>query len=116
MKTTRRSDEIVKAAMQAACDVFGRPMSDMTSRARPEYIAWPRQIAMTLSVQNSKLALPDIAECFKHHRATVLHAVKVVKNRVEMLNSSAADYAAVAFRFEQLLNQDVEPVAVASTG
>ncbi|MDG1890345.1 MAG: chromosomal replication initiator protein DnaA [Verrucomicrobiota bacterium] len=58
---------------------------DMTSRRRPEYIAFPRQIAMYLSRQLTESSLNVIGGAFGgRDHGTVLHACRLVKDRMEM--------------------------------
>ena len=57
----------------------------MTSRRRPENIAFPRQIAMFLSRQMTVNSLSAIGEAFGgRDHGTVLHACKLVKDRMEV--------------------------------
>lgn len=60
-------------------------LADMTSRRRPEYIAFPRQIAMYLSRQLTENSLNMIGNAFGgRDHGTVLHACRLVKDRMEM--------------------------------
>ena len=54
---------------------FDIRLADMTSRRRPENIAFPRQIAMYLSRQMTESSLNTIGEAFGgRDHGTVLHA------------------------------------------
>ena len=56
----------------------------MTSRRRPEIIAFPRQVAMFLSRQMTETSLSAIGEAFGgRDHGTVLHACRSVKDRME---------------------------------
>ena len=58
--------------------------ADMTSRRRPENIAFPRQVAMFLSRQMTETSLSAIGEAFGgRDSATVLYACQSVKDRME---------------------------------
>ena len=58
---------------------------DMTSRRRPENIAFPRQIAMFISRQITETSLIAIGEAFGgRDHATVLRACRLVKDRMEV--------------------------------
>jgi len=60
-------------------------LADMTSKRRPENIAFPRQIAMYLSRQMTESSLTTIGEAFGgRDHGTVLHACRLVKDRMEV--------------------------------
>ncbi len=60
-------------------------LADMTSKRRPENIAFPRQIAMFLSRQMTESSLNTIGEAFGgRDHGTVLHACRLVKGRMEV--------------------------------
>ncbi len=60
-------------------------LADMTSRRRPASIAGPRQVAMYLSRTMTKSSLVEIGEAFGgRDHGTVIHAVKKVKERIEL--------------------------------
>ena len=60
-------------------------LADMTSKRRPENIAFPRQVAMFLSRQLTESSLNTIGEAFGgRDHGTVLHACRLVKDRMEV--------------------------------
>jgi chromosomal replication initiator protein len=60
-------------------------LADMTSKRRPENIAFPRQVAMFLSRQMTENSLSTIGEAFGgRDHGTVLHACRLVKDRMEV--------------------------------
>jgi chromosomal replication initiator protein len=64
---------------------FDIRLADMTSRRRPENIAFPRQIAMYLSRHLTESSLNTIGEAFGgRDHGTVLHACRLVKDRMEV--------------------------------
>lgn len=64
---------------------FDIRLADMTSKRRPENIAFPRQIAMFLSRQLTDNSLTVIGEAFGgRDHGTVLHACRLVKDRMEV--------------------------------
>jgi len=64
---------------------FDIRLADMTSKRRPENIAFPRQIAMYLSRQMTEHSLNAIGEAFGgRDHGTVLHACRLVKDRMEV--------------------------------
>jgi chromosomal replication initiator protein len=57
---------------------------DMTSKRRPENIAFPRQVAMYLARQLTESSLSTIGDAFGgRDHGTVLHACRAVKDRME---------------------------------
>ncbi len=64
---------------------FDIRVADMTSKRRPENIAFPRQIAMFLARQLTESSLNTIGEAFGgRDHGTVLHACRLVKDRMEV--------------------------------
>jgi len=64
---------------------FDIRLADMTSKRRPENIAFPRQIAMFLARQMTESSLNTIGEAFGgRDHGTVLHACRLVKGRMEV--------------------------------
>lgn len=60
-------------------------LADMTSKRRPENIAFPRQVAMFLCRTLTESSLSSIGDAFGgRDHGTVLHAVRAVKNRMEV--------------------------------
>lgn len=60
-------------------------LADMTSKRRPENIAFPRQVAMFLSRHLTESSLSAIGEAFGgRDHGTVLHACRLVKDRMEV--------------------------------
>jgi chromosomal replication initiator protein len=59
-------------------------IADMTSKRRPQNIAFPRQIAMYLARKLTKASLAEIGEAFGgRDHGTVLHAQRLVETRVD---------------------------------
>jgi len=62
---------------------FDVRLADMTSKRRPQNIAFPRQIAMYLARELTKASLSEIGEAFGgRDHGTVLHAHRLVKTRM----------------------------------
>jgi chromosomal replication initiator protein len=60
-------------------------LADMSSKRRPENIAFPRQVAMFLARQMTDSSLSAIGEAFGgRDHGTVLHACRLVKDRMEV--------------------------------
>ncbi len=69
-------------------EVYDIRIADMTSKRRPENIAFPRQIAMYLARQMTESSLNTIGEAFGgRDHGTVLHACRLVKDRMEVDSS-----------------------------
>jgi chromosomal replication initiator protein len=63
---------------------FDVRLADMTSKRRPNNIAFPRQIAMYLARELTKASLNEIGEAFGgRDHGTVLHACKLVKKKMK---------------------------------
>jgi chromosomal replication initiator protein len=64
---------------------FDIRLADMTSKRRPENIAFPRQVAMYLARQMTESSLNTIGEAFGgRDHGTVLHACRLVRDRMEV--------------------------------
>jgi chromosomal replication initiator protein len=61
---------------------FNVSVQDMQSRTRKKAIVFPRQVAMYLSRAHTQQSLADIGKAFGRDHATVLHAIKVVSDRI----------------------------------
>lgn len=74
----------VDSIQKAVAEYFDIRVADMKSARRPKSIAFPRQIAMFLSRNLTKLSLPEIGEAFGgRDHSTVLHAYKLVTKRLD---------------------------------
>ena len=58
-------------------------VSDILSKRRPASIAFPRQVAMYIARQVTKHSLPDIGAAFEKNHATVLHACRMMEERMQ---------------------------------
>lgn len=75
----------IEAIQKKVAEHFDIRVADMTSRRRPENIAFPRQIAMYLARQLTDSSLNVIGEAFGgRDHGTVLHAFRLVKDRMEV--------------------------------
>ncbi len=75
----------IEVIQKKVAEKFDLRMADMTSKRRPENIAFPRQIAMFLSRQLTEHSLSAIGETFGgRDHGTVLHACRLVKDRMEI--------------------------------
>lgn len=80
-----RSAVSIDVIQKKVAEHYDIRLADMTSRRRPEYIAFPRQVAMYLSRQLTESSLNMIGTAFGgRDHGTVLHACRLVKDRMEM--------------------------------
>src|SRR5437867_3277057 len=75
----------IELIQKKVAEHFDIRLADMTSKRRPENIAFPRQIAMFLARQMTESSLNTIGEHFGgRDHGTVLHACRLVKDRMEV--------------------------------
>jgi len=75
----------IELIQKKVAEHFDIRLADMTSKRRPENIAFPRQIAMFLSRAMTESSLSAIGEAFGgRDHGTVLHACRLVKDRMEV--------------------------------
>lgn len=80
----RRSHVAIADVQRATADAFRLAPADLSARARPESIVWPRQIAMFLCREMTECSLKDIGRAFGNRdHGTVLHACHRVCDRME---------------------------------
>jgi chromosomal replication initiator protein len=76
--------EKVATIQRVVAECYGLSLIDMCSHARPDHIAHPRQVAMWLCRELTRLSLVEIGLRFGgRDHGTVIHACKAVKNRYE---------------------------------
>lgn len=75
----------IEAIQKRVAECFDIGLFDMTSKRRPEKIAFPRQVAMFLARQITQSSLNTIGQAFGgRDHGTVLHACRSVKDRMEV--------------------------------
>ena len=75
----------IEVIQKKVAEHFDIRLADMTSKRRPENIAFPRQVAMYLSRSMTQSSLSVIGEAFGgRDHGTVLHACRLVKDRMEV--------------------------------
>jgi chromosomal replication initiator protein len=75
----------IEAIQKRVAEHFDLRLADMSSKRRPEHIAFPRQIAMYLARSLTGSSLNNIGEAFGgRDHGTVLHACRQVKDRMEV--------------------------------
>jgi len=79
----------IETIQKRVTDHFQLRPGDMTSKRRPQNIAFPRQIAMYLSRHLTKHSLEEIGQAFGgRDHGTVIHAIKTVENIMEQDTSA----------------------------
>ena len=79
-----RTTVTVDLIQKRVAEHFDIRLADMTSKRRPENIAFPRQVAMFLTRHLTESSLSVIGEAFGgRDHGTVLHACRSVKDRME---------------------------------
>jgi chromosomal replication initiator protein len=72
----------IESIQKKVAEHFDIRIADMTSRRRPQSVAFPRQVAMYLSRTLTSRSLADIGECFGgRDHGTVIHACKLIEKR-----------------------------------
>jgi chromosomal replication initiator protein len=75
----------IDSIQRRVAEQFDIRLADMTSKRRPENIAFPRQVAMYLARQLTGSSLNTIGEAFGgRDHGTVLHACRHVRDRMEV--------------------------------
>jgi chromosomal replication initiator protein len=72
----------IESIQKKVAEHFDIRIADMTSRRRPQNVAFPRQVAMYLSRTLTSRSLADIGESFGgRDHGTVLHACRLIETR-----------------------------------
>ncbi|MBU0678772.1 MAG: chromosomal replication initiator protein DnaA [Verrucomicrobia bacterium] len=72
----------IEAIQRIVADHYDLRLGDMTSRRRPQSVAFPRQIAMFLCRDLTENSLPTIGNAFGRNHATVIHACRLVTDKM----------------------------------
>ena len=78
-----KSAVTIEKIQRQVASSFDIRLADMSSRRRPENIVFPRQVAMFLCRQLTDKSLGHIGEAFGRGHGTVLHACRLVKDRMD---------------------------------
>jgi chromosomal replication initiator protein len=80
-----RTSVNIEVIQKKVAEHYDIRLADMTSKRRPENIAFPRQVAMYLAREMTESSLSVIGEAFGgRDHGTVLHACRLVKDRMEV--------------------------------
>jgi chromosomal replication initiator protein len=72
----------IETIQRIVAEYYDIRLADMTSKQRPQAIAFPRQVAMYLCRDLTDFSSPTIGEAFSRNHATVLHACTLINQRV----------------------------------
>jgi chromosomal replication initiator protein len=73
----------VESIQKVVAEQFDIRLADMTSRRRPQDVAFPRQVAMYLCRTLTQQSLPAIGNAFGRTHATVLHACRTISDKMK---------------------------------
>jgi hypothetical protein len=86
----------IELIQKIVCRHFNIVLKDMLSARRTADVVYPRQIAMFLCKEFTKRSLPEIGRRFGgRDHTTALHAVRVIGEREQKIESLAADLKAL---------------------
>lgn len=71
----------MESIQRVVAEYYDIRFGDMTSKRRPQSIAYPRQIAMYLCRSLTNHSFPEIGSAFDRNHATVLHACRLIGER-----------------------------------
>jgi chromosomal replication initiator protein len=95
LEQEKAEDLTFETIQRAVAEHFDIRLADMSSKHRHRAVAVPRQIAMYLCRQMTPASLPDIANAFCKTHATILHACRVVDNRMDVDNDLRENVVAI---------------------
>jgi chromosomal replication initiator protein len=72
----------IETIQRAVAECYDIRLADMTSKQRPQAIAFPRQVAMYLCRDLTDHSSPSIGNAFSRNHATVLHACTLINHRM----------------------------------
>ena len=73
----------IEGIQRTVAEYYDIRLGDMTSKQRPQNIAFPRQVAMYLCRELTDQSLPSIGNAFGRNHATVLHAHRSVGTKMK---------------------------------
>ncbi len=73
-----------EVVQRTVAEYYDIRLGDMTSKQRPQSIAFPRQVAMYLCRTMTKQSLPAIGNAFGRNHATVLHACRLISDKMKV--------------------------------
>lgn len=97
-------NQLLTAAMigELVSGQFHVSFKELQSKSRKQSITTPRQIAMYLARKHTEESLVDIGRAFNRDHSTVLHAIKVVSNKLVRDTSVNAQLEILSNKVKQL--------------
>lgn len=86
---------LVSKIQATVAEAYGISLQHMTSPARHQSVAWPRQVAMYLAREKTHHSLPGIGRLFNRDHTTVLHAIRAVERKAQAHPILRADVEAL---------------------
>ena len=86
----------IEGIQRMVAEYYDIRLGDMTSKQRPQNIAFPRQVAMYLCREMTDQSLPAIGNSFARNHATVLHAHRSVGGKMKTDSGLAPNHLVVA--------------------
>ena len=90
----------IEAIQWAVCEHYGLAMIELLSARRQTALASARQVGMYLAKVLTTLSLPQIAARFHRDHTTVIHAVRVIEERLRHDEELEASVAMLKDRLE----------------
>ena len=91
----------IETVQRTVAEYYDIRLGDMTSKQRPQSIAFPRQVAMYLCRDMTENSLPSIGNAFGRNHATVLHAFRLVTEKMKANPSFRQEIASIKQRLTQ---------------
>ncbi len=97
-------DSAITASMvcELVCSQYGVSLEELGSRSRRREISVPRQVAMYLARKHTEDSLVDIGRIFNRNHATVLHAIKVMNQRLRSDGSMQAQLELLSDKVQKM--------------
>lgn len=103
--------QIAAVVADEGCKEFGLSVAALTSEARPECIAWPRQVVLYLIRELSGEPYAAIGKLFDKDHSTVMHGCDRVRGRMQTEPAMAQRLAGLHQRVSARLKQKQEEAA-----
>lgn len=84
------------------CLYFGIKLVALLSQKRTKELVYPRQMAMHLSSQLTKLSLADIGKTFKRDHTTVIHSSKKISQKIKTDPNTKNDHDNLMLKIKEL--------------
>jgi len=77
-------NQIVRDVVIIICDTYGVTLEQLKSKSRRGVFVAPRQLAMYLIEDRTKLSLQSVGAIFSRAHGTVIHARKIIRQLIEV--------------------------------